>query len=219
MKKILISALIILLIVMACFAIFKGLSIAGLQILSVEQIAEENDKLTLEIAQTEKLMKSDYPAKTSELNDSISKLLTARDEYLDLASVSTEGELKKANQEEEYTVEFLLTRLGRHTTAEGVNLNYTISAGTTGEEDIKNISFTVSGNYIPIIEFVSAIEDDSKLGFRIQNFKLVPGGSNLQATFSVSNVRVKPEIVESGEETSSASEVQQDTDVDPNAEE
>jgi len=122
-------------------------------------------------------------------------LLTAKNEYLDLANVSTEGELQRANQEEEYTVEFLLTRLGRHTTAEGVNLNYTISSGTTGESDVKNVSFTVDGAYIPIIEFVSAIEDDSKLGFRIQNFKLIPGGSNLKATFLVTNVRIKQENV------------------------
>ena len=45
---------------MAYFAIFKGISVANFHLLSVEQIGEENDKLTQEIAQTEILMNNDY---------------------------------------------------------------------------------------------------------------------------------------------------------------
>lgn len=195
MKKILISVLIVVLIIMAYFAIFKGISIGGFQILSVEQINDENNKLTQEIAQTETLMNSDYKTKTKELESSIAKLLEAKGEYLDLAQVSTENEIRQANQEEEYTVEFLLTSLGRHTKAQGVNLDYTITAGAA-ETNLNNITFTVTGKYIPIINFVAAIEDDAKLGFRIQNFKLVPQSDEiLQATFLVTNVKVKKEQV------------------------
>lgn len=194
MKKILIGVLIILLIIMAYYAIFEGLSIGGFQILSVEQIADENDKLTKEIELTELLMQSEYPYETDKLEKSVSDLLVAKDEYLDLASVSTEGELKAATQEETYTQEFLWTRFGRHATAQGVNLNYSIATGTTGETNVKNLLFTVSGDYIPIFQFISALEDDSKLGFRIENFKLAPGGDNLQATFTVKNVKIKMEL-------------------------
>jgi len=63
MRKILISVLIVLLIIMAYFAMFKGLSIAGFQILSVEQIFDEDEKLEQEIAQTEMLMNNDYQSK------------------------------------------------------------------------------------------------------------------------------------------------------------
>ena len=58
-----------------------------------------------------------------------------------------------------------------------------------------SIKFTVSGDYIPILSFVSAIENDSKLGFRIENFKLIPGGNNLQATFETRNINIKTEGV------------------------
>ncbi len=206
MKKVLISVLIVLLVIMAYFAIFKGISMGTFKILSIEQITNENDNLTEQIAQTEKLMSTDYQTATGELDKSIDSLLIAKQEYYDLANVSTEGEIKEANQEEEYTLEFLWTNLGRHSTAEGVNLTYTMSSGTTGNPDVKNITFSVTGDYAPVIKFVTALEDDSKLGFRIYNFKLVPGGSHLQATFLVMNVRIKSETVSGGTTTGTGQE-------------
>ncbi len=196
MKKILITILIILLIVMAYFAIVKGIAIGNIKVLSVKQIKNENEKLTQEIAQTELLMNTNYPAKTSSLDTSVSNLLKARDEYLDLASVSTEEEIKQATVKEEYTVEFLLTKFGRYATSTRVNLKYEITSGSS--PDSNNINFTVSGKYSRIITFLSDIEDDAKLGFRIRNFKLIPSGENLTATFLVTNVSVKQETLQGG---------------------
>ena len=190
MRKILIGFLIVLLVIMAYLMIFKGLELGDFKVLSASQIVEENDRLTKEISDTEVLMNSEYPTKTEELDTSVSKLLTAKDEYLELASVSTKSELSKASTVETYTVEFLWTRLGRHATAEGVNLNYTPSGNS--------IDFTVVGEYVirlpaNIKNGIATIENDSKLGFTIENFKLVPSGENLQASFTTRNVNIKKE--------------------------
>ncbi len=195
MKKILIGVLIVLLVILAYFAIFRGISIGSLQILSVKQIEEENNKLTEEIAQTETLMHSSYRAQTDQLEQSVSGMLLAKDEYLELASISTEGELNEANKEESYKIEYLWTRIGSHATGEGVILKLDVKAGDTGESDVKNLAFTVTGNYIAVINFVSSVEDDSKLGFRIEEFKILPGEgeNNRQATFNVRNVRIQQE--------------------------
>lgn len=187
MRKILIGILTILLIVMAVLVITKGLTIGNFKILSVQQIIEGNDKLTAEISETEKLIRSNYPTELETLDSNVSSLLAAKEEYQDLADVSTKSEINKATTVETYTVEFLWTRLGRHATAEGVYLSYTPTNNS--------IKFTVSGDYIPILSFVSAIENDSKLGFRIENFKLIPGGNNLQATFETRNINIKTEGV------------------------
>ena len=187
MRKILIGILTILLIVMAVLVITKGLTIGKFKILSVKQIIEGNDKLTAEISETEKLIRSNYPTELETLDSTVSSLLAAKEEYQDLADVSTKSEINKATTVETYTVEFLWTRLGRHATAEGVYLSYTPTNNS--------IKFTVSGDYIPILSFVSAIENDSKLGFRIENFKLIPGGNNLQATFETRNINIKTEGV------------------------
>ena len=193
MRKILIGILTILLIVMAVLVITKGLTIGNFKILSVKQIIEGNDKLTAEISETEKLIRSNYPTELETLDSNVSSLLAAKEEYQDLADVSTKSEINKA-----YTVEFLWTRLGRHATAEGVYLSYTPTNNS--------IKFTVSGDYIPILSFVSAIENDSKLGFRIENFKLIPGGNNLQATFETRNINIKTEGVNTAVQSTTTTE-------------
>ena len=197
MKKILIGILTILLIVVVYLTVFRGISIGNFSILSVEQIQEENDNLTTEIAQTETLMYSTYATQTEQLEKSVSSLLEAKEEYLDLANVSTESELSEASKEETYKIEYLWTRIGSHATTEGVILKLNVQTGGTGESDVKNLSFTVTGNYIAIINFVTAIEDDSELGFRIENFKILPGTDTdgREATFTVRNVRIKQENI------------------------
>lgn len=187
MRKFLIGLLIVLLAIMATLIIFKGLSIGNFKILSVKEIIDENDNLTNEILEVEQEMSQKYAEATENLDNNVSKLLIVEKEYLDLANVSTTAELNKASIVETYTVEFLWTRLGRHATEEGVNLTYTPSGN--------NINFTVVGDYIPIFSFISAIENDSELGFRIENFKLIPSGENLQATFITRNVNIKKENV------------------------
>ena len=198
MRKILIGILTILLIVMAVLVITKGLTIGNFKILSVKQIIEGTDKLTAEISETEKLIRSNYPTELETLDSTVSSLLAAKEEYQDLADVSTKSEINKATTVETYTVEFLWTRLGRHATAEGVYLSYTPTNNS--------IKFTVSGDYIPILSFVSAIENDSKLGFRIENFKLIPGGNNLQATFETRNINIKTEGVNTAVQSTTITE-------------
>ena len=198
MRKILKGILTILLIVMAVLVITKGLTIGNFKILSVKQIIEGNDKLTAEISETEKLIRSNYPTELETLDSTVSSLLAAKEEYQDLADVSTKSEINKATTVETYTVEFLWTRLGRHATAEGVYLSYTPTNNS--------IKFTVSGDYIPILSFVSAIENDSKLGFRIENFKLIPGGNNLQATFETRNINIKTEGVNTAVQSTTITE-------------
>ena len=198
MRKILIGILTILLIVMAVLVITKGLTIGNFKILSVKQIIEGNDKLTAEISETEKLIRSNYPTELETLDSTVSSLLAAKEEYQDLADVSTKSEINKATTVETYTVEFLWTRLGRHATAEGVYLSYTPTNNS--------IKVSVSGDYIPILSFVSAIENDSKLGFRIENFKLIPGGNNLQATFETRNINIKTEGVNTAVQSTTITE-------------
>lgn len=195
MKKLLISILIVLLVVLAYFAIFQGISIGSVNILSVEQIIDKNDNLTSKISEANALLKKDYPTKKENLSEEVSNLLQKKEDYFEIAKKSTEGEIKEANTEETYLLEYLWVRVGRHAKFKGVNIEMVFSSGTTGESNMQNLKFTVKGQYVGIIEFIYAIEDDSELGFKIENFKLVPSGSNLTATFNVRNIRVKQEKV------------------------
>ena len=67
MRKFLILILLILLIVLAYFTMFQGLSISTFQVLGVSQIIELNNDLTNKINETNKKIKSDLQSKKSEL--------------------------------------------------------------------------------------------------------------------------------------------------------
>ena len=53
-----------------------------------------------------------------------------------------------------------------------------------------DLSFTVTGEYIALTDFVYSMENDEKLNFEISNFVLEKGGENLQATFVVKEVPI-----------------------------
>lgn len=193
MRKILISILLVLLIVLAYFTIFQGVSIGSFKILGTGQIIELNNILDLKIEEANKKIKSDLQNKKNELSQNVETLLNNKESYYRLANVSTETQISEANTEEVYNIEYLWLRVGRHARNEGVNMRMDVLEGKSEDTNIKDLYFTVTGKYVGIIDFVSSLEDDSELDFRIDNFKMIPNGDNLQATFEVEGVRIKLE--------------------------
>ncbi len=211
MRKILISILIVLLIVLAYFTLFQGVSLGTFNISSIKEIIDLNDELKEKIEETNSKIKNNLKSKETELSDNVDTLLKSKEDYYKLANVSTESEINEANTEEIYNTEFLFLKIGRHARKEGVILNMPVKSGTTGDPLMKDLSFTVEGKYYGIIDFVSALENDSDLNFRIDDFKMVPSGENLQATFNVRNIRIKIEntiqnVTSTAEDTTTVSE-------------
>lgn len=197
LKKLLIGILIVLLIVLAYFTMAKGITIGKINVLSINQIIEKNDNLTNNIESANTLLKKDYPSKKQELSNAVTNLLKEKEEYFNLAKVSTENEISKANTEETYLREYLWVRVGRHATSRGVWLKLDINTGDAGDDNIKTLAFTAKGQYAQLIQFIAALEDDDKLGFKIENFKMTKSGSDLVANFKVRNVRIKGETTTS----------------------
>ena len=193
MRKILISVLLVLLLILAYFVIFQGISIGTFNILGTKEIIELNDTLTAKIDETNEKIKNQLESKNSELSDNVDILLKNKEEYYKLANVSTESEISKANTEEIYNVEYLWLKVGRYARKKGVIVKMDIKTGTAGDSTIKDLSFTVTGNYIPTMDFISSLEEDSDLNFRIDNFKMVPSGEILQTTFDVKGIKIKLE--------------------------
>lgn len=191
MKKILISLLIILLLVLNCIAILKGVNLFGLNILGIGQIKEKNDNLDNVIAEATSLASTDYPKALSEMEINLKKLEEEKKNYEDMVTISTGEQVQLANQYQKYEVEYLWTVIGNHATKEGVVIKIDIVA-TSGDNNY-NLNFTVNGSYIGITEFISDIENDSALGFKIENFSMKPGAStqDLQATFTCKDIVIK----------------------------
>lgn len=191
MKKILISLLILLLFVLNFIGITKGIQLFGLDILSIEQIKEKNANLDTKIGQATTLASTDYPKVLSEMEANLKKLEEEKKNYEDMVTISTDDQVQLANQYQKYEVEYLWTIIGNHATKEGVVIKIDIVAAS-GENNY-NLNFTVTGSYIGITEFISDIENDSALGFKIENFLMKPGAStqDLQATFICKDIVIK----------------------------
>lgn len=189
MKKILLTILIILLAILAYFAIANGIKIGSFEILSVAQIQEKNENLDKNIETLNGLITKSFPQKMQEIKQATESLQTAKTAYLDKTTSYTDEQILAATQEEQYDIEFLWTTVGGHATDKGVNIRMEIVNGDTA--GISDLNFTVQGSYIAITDFIYAVEEDEDLNFRVKNFKMVPSsGDILQATFKVKNVKI-----------------------------
>lgn len=193
MKNLLMSVFTILLAMTIIIIMVKGISIGKIEILSVGQIIEENEKLNKQVEELNSLNNVTYKKNLSDLNEATKKLATSKSTYLDIASVSSDSEIKEANQDKSYAMEYLWSQIGNHATSEGVNLKLTITS--TGVSNKNKLTFNVVGSYIGIRDFVYALEDDTDLNFRIENFKISTGSGEekLEASFVVNDIGIKQE--------------------------
>ena len=190
MRKLLISILLILLIVMTVLCVKNGINIGPLHVLGITQIQDANGELTRKIAEA-KNTNDNYANKLTEIKDVITDLGTARQEYLQTINVSTESEIREATQTKNYTIEYLWSQVGNHATKEGVNIKFEVVSGV--DENISNLEFTVSGNYLAITNFITELENDSTLQFTIDEFSMTQN----QCTFVVRDVFIKKETTTS----------------------
>lgn len=191
MRNILRVILTVLVTILVILLMVKGLSIGSLKIYSISGIIEENKKLDEEIDALNKLKNEDYKKAMDNLNDSAKKLTTAKQSYLDEASISTDSEIKEATVSQNYSMEYLWNKVGTYATEEGLKLKWDVQAAGSGKY---TLNFTITGTYISIINYVYDIENDSDLGFTILNFK-ISGSDQLTATFSVNDVAIKSESI------------------------
>ncbi len=193
MKKLLLGIVIILITVLTGITIVQGFQIGKLKILGITEIKQKNEELDISLKDATKLASTDYQKKIDELNDAIKKLETEKTKYDDMVNVSTDSEVQAANQSYENMIEFLLIRIENHAKAEGVTMKMEVTRSSSGAENVYNLNFTATGPYVGIEEFITDIEDDSKLGFKIEDFKMSASsedGSTVEATFVCKDITI-----------------------------
>ena len=195
MKDILITVISILLTVVIIICMVKGLTVGSFRILSISNIKQESLNLDNEVDELNNLKNVTYKKKIDDLQTATKDLTTAKQKYLDLASVSTDKEIQDANLEQTYAMEFLWNKVGSYATKEGVTLKWDVSS--TGVNNKYTLNFTTTGSYVGVISYIYALENDSDLAFRIENFKMTASGENVTATFTVNNVAIKAETISS----------------------
>ena len=206
MKRILFVILDVLLLIIFCLFIFKGVQIGKTRILSFQGIANSNQELTQAISEAEQ-ENTKYNKQLETIDNDVKQLTKAKKEYLDLMTVSTDSEIQEALQTKTYSIEYLWSQVGNYATKEGVKTKMELSSSSLGDNEYRNLNFTITGNYLAITNFISDIENDSNLDFTIDNFDMTGGGGAEKSTqetctFVVRDVKIKKENTTVTTETS-----------------
>lgn len=229
MKKLLISIIIILILILTGITIVNGIQIGNFKILGIKEIKTLNSDLDDEIKDATKLASTDYEKKLDELSKTAKEFKMKKTNYEDMISVSTDSEVQAANQYGVYEIGMLWIKLGNHAKSEGVKMDVLakdltpIDTGVTTQADIKyncNLYFTATGTYAGIASFIEDIEDDSKLGFRIEDFKIMAASSEetsvLKATFTCKDIIIRGVSIESSTNTEDSENTNSNTNTTDN---
>lgn len=190
MKKLLILILIALLLALSIFIFVKGVSMGSIEVLGIKGIQTKSEALNEKIQQATVLAEKTYAEAVKNVDTNAKKLEQEKKNYEDMTTISSDSDVEAAAQLERYEIETLWVRLGNHATSQGVVMQMDVLPSSSEAKDTYNLRFTATGSYISITDFISAIENDSTLGFKIEEFKMIPSGSNLQATFVCKDIAI-----------------------------
>lgn len=190
MRKVLITILSIVILVIMILFIKCGVTIGNTKIVGIGELFKMNKELTSKIDEIN-TSKEAYTKSLSQMKSDIDELSTAKDKYISIVNTSTDNQIKQATQSKKYTIEYLWARVGVHATEKGVNVKMDLSDSSLENEEYKNLNFTCSGNYLALTSFISSIENDSNLNFTIDNFEM----TNKQCKFTVKDVRIQQDKI------------------------
>lgn len=214
MRKILLGIGIALMVTIFSFVLIKGINIGGINVLGVTQIKNESDKLKEKNDKLTKLAQSDLPSAVSATELSQKSLQKTKDEYESQILLNSESGTGYLATTEKYEIEFLWTKLGNYAKDNDVDMKIDLTNSSMGQGYYK-LNFTAIGSYVGITDFIYSIENDSKLGFKIDNFVMTQNDEStskssnttkanqtlVKATFSCDEVAINIKSIEQNTDT------------------
>lgn len=189
MRKILISVLVCLLLIGSAFFMVNGISRFNIQ--GIKGLDEENNKVEKKISDLSNVISVTYTNTESNLKRTANTLQDSKTEYENQAALSNSQNPSYVSKLETYDIDYLWTKLGNYAKDENVVIKIElVSSGLS--TNLYNLNFTTTGEYVSITDFIYDIENDSKLGFKIDEFKMgVSSENSLTATFSCKEIPIK----------------------------
>ena len=136
---------------------------------------------------------TEFTAKKAALNSAAEEYKNKKNQYDSLVKDGKITDSDLYDSMELYDIDFLWTIIGNYATQKDVTLQFDVSKSATSaaissQYVMCDLSFTVTGEYIALTDFVYSMENYEKLNFEISNFVQEKAGENLQATFVVKEV-------------------------------
>lgn len=206
MKKILISALLILLFIFIYVSAVYGIHVGIINIYSIQELKTKNEEIDSDLEKTSKLVSTDYKKTISELNAIIKKLEKNKADYNDLVKYTSDSQLTSAIEVKDYKIEYIWSRVSEHADKEGVKPDMVVKTAedgikSTDGRNLYDIHFTVVGSYVGTSLFIADLENDETLDLKIENFKMAKDEkAQLTSSFVVRNIPIDLQTLTATEE-------------------
>ena len=208
MRKILFAIIVVILMILTIRTIVSGTNIIGTNFKGVTQISEYNQEIDNDNKKLNDLITISYPSAVKEVESAEIILDKIKSDYDDQVLLLSNSKYYK--QTEKYKVEFLWTRIGNYARVNSVTLDLRFKNSVAS--GLYDIDITTSGEYSNVAQFIYDIENDSKLGFKIENFSMQGSGGSVaedgktstggaQANFSCKEIRIDLKSVDGASST------------------
>ena len=142
--------------------------ISSLNIKGFVEIGEKNKLIDTRISNLSDFITINYTNALSELKQTTNDLKEAKKIYENQAALSNSD----TSQQEKFDIEYLWTKLGNYARDENVVIKIDLVLSEINS-NLYCLNFSVTGDYTNTTNFINDIENDSDLGFKIENFKMV----------------------------------------------
>lgn len=172
MKKILISIIGFIILILIIVSATKGIKVSKFSVYSVNNIKAAGEDLDKKIEEAKVEQEQNYTKAVSDINNSVKSLKSTKEEYEEkINSLGLNSELG-ITQIEKYKIEYLWNKIGSYAKKEGIGIDLDIQETTISET--YSINFTLTGSYVGITDFLYDIENDDELNYKVKNFKIEP---------------------------------------------
>lgn len=188
MRKILISILDVLLLIGLIFLIINGAS--WMKVEGIKGLDEANKAVDKKISNLSNTISVTYVNSEANLKRAASTLQETKTEYENQEALSSTQNRTYVSNLEKYDIDYLWTKIGNYARDENVIIKMDL-VQSGASSNLYTLNFAVTGEYSSITNFIYDIENDSKLGFKIDEFKMGAADANtLSATFSCKEIPI-----------------------------
>lgn len=201
MRNEIVTITILISILLLTVFLLKGVNIGKFEVLSIAQMQEKNNDLNDKLDEANKLTTEKFPEKVETLEKTFEEYNNKKEKYEQLSGLSSEEGLE-LYETKQYEITYLWRVLGNYAKKRYLTLGIDVQKADSSKS-LYNLNFSVSGEYVKIIQFITDLENDSDLNFRIYNFKMSGSGTTVSASFKVENVSIDPSTINSSQNDSS----------------
>lgn len=206
MRKTLISIIVCLVLVITIIFMVRGWD--TIEVKGFLELNEKNQEVEDEISRLNNVINITYKKATDELEKSKNSLIETKTKCENKTMEISSGDAIYAKLGQPYDIDYLWTKIGNYAKDEKVVIKIDVVTSTLGEKlaetykkahqkdglaekeyGIYDLNFTVVGGYVNITNFIYDIENNSKLGFKIDNFSM-SSAAELTATFTCEKIPI-----------------------------